>query len=64
MLSSLDSWGYEPVQTPALEMLSTIALGGSGEQLQRLFKFADSDGELVAMVGNERSQRPGSPPVS
>jgi len=51
MLRPFHAWGYEPVQTPALELMSTVALGVRGEQLQRLFKFADSGGDLVALVG-------------
>ena len=51
MLATFSAWGYELVQTPAVEQLSTIALGVEPEQLRRLFKFADADGGMLAMVG-------------
>lgn len=51
MLESFDAWGYELVATPSLELLSTVELGVQPEQLQRLFKLADGDGRMLALVG-------------
>ncbi|MEA2645565.1 MAG: phosphoribosyltransferase regulatory subunit [Chloroflexota bacterium] len=51
MLGTFSAWGYELVNTPAVEQLATIGLGVEPEQLRRLFKFADGDGTMLAMVG-------------
>jgi ATP phosphoribosyltransferase regulatory subunit len=51
MLSTFMSWGYELVETPAVELLSTLQLGVEPERVRRLFKFSDGDGRMLAMVG-------------
>lgn len=51
MLQVFESWGYELIQTSAVELLSTLELGVQAEQLQRLFKFSDGDGRVLALVG-------------
>src|SRR3984893_2328149 len=51
MLRTFAGWGYELRETPAVELLSTLELGVEPERLRRLFKFADGDGRLLAMVG-------------
>jgi ATP phosphoribosyltransferase regulatory subunit len=47
----MDSWGYDLIGTPCVELLSTVALGVQPEQVQRLFKFSDADGQMLALVG-------------
>ncbi|MHB8508221.1 MAG: ATP phosphoribosyltransferase regulatory subunit [Candidatus Dormibacteria bacterium] len=44
-------WGYELVSTPSLELLETVELGLRPEESRRLFKFADADGRMLALVG-------------
>jgi ATP phosphoribosyltransferase regulatory subunit len=51
MLATFASWGYELVETPAVELLSTLELGVEAERVRRLFKFSDGDGRMLAMVG-------------
>src|ERR1700736_2781904 len=51
MLASFESWAYDLVETLAVEELATLDLGVQPEMLRRLFKFADGDGRLLAMVG-------------
>jgi ATP phosphoribosyltransferase regulatory subunit len=51
MLDTFTAWGYELVETPAIELLSTLELGVEAERLRRLFKFSDGDGRMLAMVG-------------
>jgi len=51
MLKTFVSWGYELVETPAVELLSTLQLGVEPERVRRLFKFSDGDGRMLAMVG-------------
>src|SRR5258708_6264740 len=51
MLGTFSSWGYELVETPAVELLSTLELGVEPERVRRLFKFSDGDGRMLAMVG-------------
>jgi ATP phosphoribosyltransferase regulatory subunit len=51
MLGTFMSWGYELVETPAVELLSTLQLGVEPERVRRLFKFSDGDGRMLAMVG-------------
>ena len=46
-------WGYRFVVTPTLESVDALALGLGPEQQRRLFKFADADGSLVALVGEK-----------
>jgi ATP phosphoribosyltransferase regulatory subunit len=51
MLDTFTAWGYELLETPAVELLSTLELGVEAERLRRLFKFSDGDGRMLAMVG-------------
>ena len=51
MLHTFRAWGYELLETPAVELLSTLELGVGPERLRRLFKFSDGDGRMLAMVG-------------
>ncbi len=51
MLGIFSAWGYELVETPAVELLSTLELGVEPERVRRLFKFSDGDGRMLAMVG-------------
>ena len=51
ILDAFDSWGYDLLSTPCLELLSTVELGVQPDQLQRLFKFSDIDGRVLALVG-------------
>jgi ATP phosphoribosyltransferase regulatory subunit len=45
-------WGYGLVATPLLEPVETIAAAGVGVAHQsQLFRFMDSDGSLLALVG-------------
>src|ERR1700694_691148 len=51
MLQTFTAWGYQLLETPAVELLSTRELGVEPERLRRLFKFSDGDGRMLAMVG-------------
>ena len=51
ILAGFGGWGYRLVETPAVELLSTVELGMQPEAVQRLFKLADGDGRMLAMVG-------------
>jgi ATP phosphoribosyltransferase regulatory subunit len=51
ILESFEAWGYELIATPSLELVSTIELGVQPEQVRRLFKLADADGRMLALVG-------------
>ncbi|GAC1657841.1 MAG: ATP phosphoribosyltransferase regulatory subunit [Candidatus Dormibacteraceae bacterium] len=53
ILAEMRRWGYRFVVTPTLEPVEVLALGLGSEQRRRLFKFADSDGSLVAIVGEK-----------
>ena len=44
-------WGYRHVITPMVESTEVLELGLGAEQRRRLFKFTDTDGEVVAIVG-------------
>ena len=44
-------WGYGLVATPLLEPLDTLAAGVGGRNQSQLFRFMDSDGSLLALVG-------------
>src|SRR5205085_117776 len=44
---------YRFVVTPTLESVDALALGLGPEQQRRLFKFADADGSLIALVGEK-----------
>jgi ATP phosphoribosyltransferase regulatory subunit len=51
LLAEMRRWGYRYVVTPVLENLDSLALGLGAEQLRRLFKLTDSDGSVLALVG-------------
>src|SRR3979411_2107360 len=51
LLQPFTAWGYRLLETPAVELLSTLELGVEPERLRRLFKFSDGDGRMLAMVG-------------
>lgn len=51
VLAEMRRWGYRYLVTPTLESLDTLALGLGREQLRRLFKLTDSDGAVLALVG-------------
>ncbi|TMD06838.1 MAG: ATP phosphoribosyltransferase regulatory subunit [Chloroflexi bacterium] len=53
ILAEMRRWGYRFVVTPTLESVDALALGLGPEQQRRLFKFADADGSLVALVGEK-----------
>ncbi len=53
ILAEMRRWGYRFVVTPTLESVEALALGLGPEQQRRLFKFADADGSLVALVGEK-----------
>jgi ATP phosphoribosyltransferase regulatory subunit len=51
LLAEMRRWGYRYVVTPILENLDSLALGLGAEELRRLFKLTDSDGSVLALVG-------------
>ena len=51
ILGEMRRWGYRFVATPALESLDVVTLGLEPDEVRRLFKFADADGGMVALVG-------------
>ena len=51
VLAEMRRWGYRYVVTPTLEHVDSLALGLGTEQLRRLFKLTDSDGSVLALVG-------------
>jgi len=51
ILDGFTGWGYRLLETPALELLSTVELGMQPAAAQRLFKLADADGRMLVMVG-------------
>src|SRR5207302_3885781 len=53
ILAEMRRWGYRYVVTPTLEPESVLSLGLGPEQRRRLFKFADADGSLLAIVGEK-----------
>jgi ATP phosphoribosyltransferase regulatory subunit len=53
ILAEMRSWGYRFVVTPTLESDEVLSLGLGPEQRRKLFKFADSDGSLLAIVGEK-----------
>ena len=50
-IETFEAWGYGFMVTPLIEPLDTIAAGVGGEQQSALFRFMDSDGALLALVG-------------
>jgi ATP phosphoribosyltransferase regulatory subunit len=53
ILAEMRRWGYRLVATPTLEAVDVLAAGLGREQIRRLFKFADGDGRLLAVVGEK-----------
>jgi ATP phosphoribosyltransferase regulatory subunit len=51
LLAEMRRWGYRHVITPMVENTEVLELGLGAEQRRRLFKFSDSGGEVVALVG-------------
>ena len=50
-LETFRSWGYAPIATPLLEPLATVGTGLRDVEQSQLFRFMDSDGTLLALVG-------------
>lgn len=51
LIEAFEAWGYGFMATPIIEPLDTIAAGVGGAQQSGLFRFMDSDGALLALVG-------------
>jgi ATP phosphoribosyltransferase regulatory subunit len=51
LIETFEAWGYGFMVTPLIEPLDTIAAGVGGAQQSALFRFMDSDGALLALVG-------------
>src|SRR5947209_15166830 len=51
LLAEMRRWGYRHVITPMVESTEVLELGLGAEQRRRLFKFTDTGGEVVALVG-------------
>jgi ATP phosphoribosyltransferase regulatory subunit len=51
VLAEMRRWGYRFVVTATLESLDVLGLGIGPEQQRRLFKLTDSDGAVLAVVG-------------
>src|SRR5580700_6304991 len=50
-IEAFEAWGYGFMATPLIEPLETIASGVGGARQSGLFRFMDSDGALLALVG-------------
>src|ERR1700726_4785130 len=50
-IETFEAWGYGFMVTPLIEPLETIAAGVGGARQSALFRFMDSDGALLALVG-------------
>jgi ATP phosphoribosyltransferase regulatory subunit len=50
-IETFEAWGYGFMVTPLIEPLDTIAAGVGSVQQSALFRFMDSDGALLALVG-------------
>lgn len=50
-IETFEAWGYGFVVTPLLEPLETVAAGVGAARQSGLFRFMDSDGALLALVG-------------
>ena len=53
ILAEMRRWGYRYVATPTLEAVDVLSAGLGPDQIRRLFKFADADGRLLALVGEK-----------
>jgi len=50
-IETFEAWGYGFMVTPLVEPLDTIAAGVPGARQSALFRFMDSDGAMLALVG-------------
>jgi len=50
IIATFESWGYGLLDTPLVELLETVAAGIDSDQQAELFRFADSDGAMLALV--------------
>jgi len=50
-IETFEAWGYGFVVTPLVEPLDTVAAGVGAARQSGLFRFMDSDGDLLALVG-------------
>ncbi len=53
ILAEMRRWGYRFVVTPTLESVDVLSQGLDPDERRRLFKFADRDGSLLAVVGEK-----------
>jgi ATP phosphoribosyltransferase regulatory subunit len=53
ILAEMRRWGYRFIVTPSIESLDLLAMGLEADQRRRLFKFSDSDGSVLALVGEK-----------
>src|SRR5712692_8970793 len=51
LLAEMRRWGYRHLVTPMVESTEVLELGLGAEQRRRLFKFVDTSGDVVALVG-------------
>src|SRR5580693_7782759 len=51
LIEAFEAWGYGFMVTPLVEPLDTIAAGVGSARQSGLFRFMDSDGSLLALVG-------------
>lgn len=42
-------WGYKEIRTPTIEFMEALAVGIGSELYDRMFKFQDQDGKIVAL---------------
>jgi ATP phosphoribosyltransferase regulatory subunit len=48
-LSVFDGWGYDEIATPAVDYYALFERGMGHEEARRAFRFADTDGRLLAL---------------
>src|SRR5918911_1456301 len=48
-MSVFDGWGYEEIATPSVDYYALFERGMGRVEAQRAFRFADSDGRLLAL---------------
>jgi len=44
-----NSWGFQEVVTPTFEYLDVLLAGGAGESLEKMYKFFDHQGRIMAL---------------
>lgn len=49
MANFLSRWGYRPVVTPTFELLNTIEMADGHELSEKIYRFVDRDGNLLAL---------------